>query len=125
MQVPLTRLLLLSVVLLTLGLCPASAQIGQPQQPIFEEFGDSPIPPVEERKVLLADYGGLLPGGGREEVFYACSGCHSVGRIKRSRMSRKQWDATLARLIADKAVPPLEPDERTIFLDYLAEQYGP
>ncbi len=125
MPLPLTRLLLLSAVLLTLGHGPASAQSERPQQPIFEEFGDSPIPPLAERKRLTSDYGGLLPGGGREEAFYACSGCHSVGRIKRSRMSRKQWDATLARLVAEKAVPPLEPDERTMILDYLAEQYGP
>lgn len=125
MQAPIARLFLLSAVFLSLCLAPASAQSEQAQQPIFEEFGDSPIPPMAERKKLTSDYGGLLPGGGREETFYACTGCHSVGRIKRSHMSRKQWDATLKSLVTDKSVPALEPDERTIVLDYLAEQYGP
>lgn len=125
MQVPIARLIWLSLILLPVGMSPSFAQSEHSQQPIFDEFGDSPIPPHEPRKTLAADYGGLLPGSGREEAFYACSGCHSVGRIKRSNMSRAQWQSTLRRLVAEKGVPPLEPDERKIVLDYLAEQYGP
>jgi len=94
-------------------------------QPVYEVFGGTPIPPVKDPVTLRSDYGGLKPGLGREETFYACAGCHSVGRIKRSRMSREEWETTLDRLIAERGLPEFDDQERVLIFDYLAAKYGP
>lgn len=120
--------LLLVAVLGFVGLGSALAQspkVPNDPQPIYEVFGGTPIPPVEEPVTLKSDYGGLKPGAGREETFYACAGCHSVGRIKRSNMSREDWVATLDRLTAERNLPEFDESERQIIFDYLTENYGP
>ncbi len=102
-----------------------SGAIAAPAEtPADEQFGN-PIPPVEEPKRLLQDWGGLKPGLGREETFYACATCHTEGRITRSRMTREEWAITLDSLTEHNEVPPLEDDELELILDYLGEHYGP
>lgn len=120
--------LVLTAALCALGLGSAWAQshkVPNDPQPVFEVFGGTPIPPVEDPVTLKSDYGGLKPGAGREETFYACAGCHSVGRIRKSNMSREDWVATLDRLIAERGLPAFEEDERQIIFDYLGQNYGP
>ena len=102
-----------------------SPKVPNDPQPIYEVFGGTPIPPVEDPITLRSDYGGLKPGFGREETFYACTGCHSVGRIKRANMSREDWVSTLNRLIAERNMPELDGSERQIIFNYLAKNYGP
>jgi len=100
------------------------AQMDDLGKPAEEQFGN-PIPPVPEPKKPLQDWGGLKPGLGREETFYACVPCHTEGRIVRKHMSRDDWAATIDSLTEHNEVPPLEDDERELILDYLAENYGP
>ena len=94
-------------------------------QPIYEIFGGTPIPPEQAPVTLNSDYGGLKPGVGREETFYACGGCHSLGRIVTSSKSREEWVATFDQLSAERRMPEFDEDERDIIFDYLAENYGP
>ncbi|MFN3233109.1 MAG: hypothetical protein ACE363_13275 [Alphaproteobacteria bacterium] len=101
-----------------------SVAFAQIEKPADEQFGN-PIPPPPERKVLKQDWGGLKPGLGREETFYACVTCHTEGRITRSRMTREDWAITLDSLTEHNEVPPLEDDELALILDYLGEHYGP
>ena len=107
------------------GALAQSPKVPNDPQPIYEVFGGTPIPPVEDPITLRSDYGGLKPDLGREETFYACAGCHSVSRIKRSNMSRKDWISTLDRLIAERNMPELDESERQIISNYLAKNYGP
>lgn len=88
-----------------------------------EEGGPLPSPDTPPRKV--ENWGGLKPGLGREETFYACGPCHSEGRIKDKAMTRREWAQTLVWLSEEHNVPPLEADEQEIILDYLATHYGP
>jgi hypothetical protein len=94
--------------------------------PVEEQF-DNPIPPPKSDlpQSYIDNWGGLRPDHGREETFFACVVCHTEGRILRSRMTRDEWKATLERLSEFHDVPPLEPDEQGLILDYLDKNYGP
>ena len=71
------------------------------------------------------DYGGLPPGPGREEVFYACQACHSLMIVVQQGLTRHRWDETLTWMVEEQGMPELDEDERVLVLDYLAEHYGP
>ncbi len=68
----------------------------------------------------VEDFAGLAAGPGREEVFYACSTCHSLRLVTQQRLARDIWDETLAWMVEEQGMPELEADEREIILDYLA-----
>lgn len=73
---------------------------------------------VEEPSVLPA-------GNGQEEVFYACTACHSTALIRRSRFSRERWDELMTWMTEVHGMAPLEGEERTLIVGYLAEHFGP
>jgi hypothetical protein len=67
-----------------------------------------------------------LPAGvGQEEVFYACTACHSTALIRRSRFSRERWDELMTWMTETHGMNPLEGEERTLIVAYLAEHFGP
>lgn len=67
-----------------------------------------------------------LPAGhGQEEVFYACTACHSTAIIRRSAFPREQWDGLMDWMVEKHGMNPLEGAERTLIVDYLAQHYGP
>ena len=67
----------------------------------------------------------LTEGAGRAEVFGLCTACHDSAVIRRSRLSRPQWDALMDWMTERHAMPPLEGELRTTIVDYLARHYGP
>jgi hypothetical protein len=79
---------------------------------------DAATQPVEEPSVLPA-------GEGQEEVFYACTACHSTAIIRRSRFSRERWDELMTWMTEVHGMNELEGEERTLIVGYLAQHYGP
>jgi hypothetical protein len=67
---------------------------------------------------------GWPAGEGREDVGYFCSACHSLELVKQQGLSRARWDHLLTWMAATQNMPPLEGEERTRFLDYLAANFG-
>jgi hypothetical protein len=68
----------------------------------------------------------VLPDGdGRDEVFYGCTACHSSAVIRRSRLSRSQWDGLMDWMVERHGMTPLEGPDRTQVVDYLARHFGP
>jgi mono/diheme cytochrome c family protein len=66
----------------------------------------------------------VLPDGvGRELVERACSQCHSLETVLRSRFGRRQWEARIDEMIAKGA--RLSDEDIDVIADYLATHYGP
>jgi cytochrome c len=93
-----------------------------------------PMEPWARRQVLnyLAthfaieeeDWQELPAGSGREEVFYQCQACHSLAIVKQQGLGRESWDETLVWMVEEQEMEPLDPEARTLVLDYLALHYG-
>ncbi len=68
----------------------------------------------------------VLPEGqGRDETFYSCTACHSTAVIRRSGFTRQQWDDLMDWMVEKQNMNPLEPDERKLIVDYLAQAFPP
>ena len=68
----------------------------------------------------------VLPDGpGRDEMFYGCVACHDTAVIRRSRLSRPQWDDLMDWMVERHGMAPLEGDDRKLIVDYLAQHFGP
>jgi cytochrome c len=64
------------------------------------------------------------PGAGREEVFYLCQACHSLAIVKQQGLNRESWDETLTWMVEEQEMPEMEPEERTLIVEYLATYYS-
>jgi cytochrome c len=71
------------------------------------------------------EFEGLVPGPGQEEVYYSCVGCHSTRIVQQQGLSRDAWDELLVWMVEEQGMPEPDPPERTLILDYLAQNYGP
>lgn len=71
------------------------------------------------------DFQGMPPGKGREETFYACVVCHSMRLVTQQGLSRDRWDEAIDWMVEEQDMPELEPADRALIVDYLAEFYGP
>jgi len=100
---------LLAVAALSAVLVPAPH--GRAQVPTFT--------PAEEKP---EDY---PPGPGRDETFYACTGCHGFKIIAQQGQSRQQWEDTLDWMTERHKMPRIEGELRKIVLDYLEATYPP
>jgi hypothetical protein len=68
----------------------------------------------------------VLPEGhGRDETFYACTACHSTALIRRSGFTRQQWDDLMDWMVERQNMNPLDPEERKLIVDYLAQAFPP
>ena len=70
------------------------------------------------------DWDGLLPGPGREEVYYTCQACHSLAIVKQQGLSRESWADTLDWMVEEQGMPTLDHADREQILDYLSSNYG-
>ncbi len=61
---------------------------------------------------------------GYEEVGYFCGACHSLAIVKQQGLSRAHWDELFDWMIEEQDMPELEPEEREVFLDYLARHFN-
>jgi Spy/CpxP family protein refolding chaperone len=67
----------------------------------------------------------LPPGPGRDVTFHVCTPCHSTALIRRSGLTRPQWDALMDWMSERQNMPVLNPALRTMVVDYLAEAFPP
>jgi cytochrome c len=68
---------------------------------------------------------GLPPGPGREEVYYTCTGCHSIRMVTQQGLSRERWDETLEWMVEEQGMDEIEDVAlRDLILDYLADHFG-
>ena len=67
-----------------------------------------------------------LPAGpGREETFYACSGCHAFKLVAAQGLNREGWNGTLTFMTERHNMPDIQGEERELILGYLESHYGP
>jgi hypothetical protein len=62
---------------------------------------------------------------GRDETFYACTACHNFKLVAAQGLSRAGWDDSINLMIRRHNMPPPEPKEREVFLNYLETAYPP
>lgn len=74
--------------------------------------------------LVQVESSGLAPGEGRDAVWAVCTACHTAEIIVASHMSRKTWDSTITWMEETQGLTGLEPDVRTIILDYLEKTQG-
>lgn len=79
-----------------------------------------------QASLAAADTPEDLPAGeGRDETFFACSACHGLALVKMQGQTRPQWDATIDLMIQRHGMPEMDPAERALVLDYLAQSFPP
>lgn len=71
------------------------------------------------------EWQGLPDGAGREVVYYTCGVCHSLMWVRQQGLDKATWDETLDWMVAEQQMDPMDPKERTLAIDYLAEWFGP
>jgi hypothetical protein len=98
------------------GLLLTLSLLASPGQPASAQTDLSQ--PAETPEVLPA-------GEAREEVFYRCTACHNTAVIRRSRLSRQQWDELMDWMTDKHGMVPLEGEERRQIVDYLAAAFPP
>lgn len=76
-------------------------------------------PQPEETPEALPD------GSARDDAFYRCTACHNTAVIRRSALSRGQWDELMDWMTEKHGMPPLEGAERETIVGYLATAFPP
>lgn len=67
----------------------------------------------------------LLPiGAGRQETYEQCISCHSLKIVAQQGMNAEDWESTLAWMIEEQGMEPLEPDTQQLIISYLAKHFG-
>ena len=67
----------------------------------------------------------FIAGPGRDETFYACTACHNFKLVAAQGLSRAGWDDSISLMIRRHNMPPPEPKDREVFLNYLETAYPP
>lgn len=72
-----------------------------------------------------SEFGVLVPGEGAEETYIYCAACHSERLVAQQGLTRERWDELLVWMVEKQGMHPIDEPERSLILDYLAENYGP
>jgi hypothetical protein len=64
-------------------------------------------------------------GAGRDDTFYACTGCHNFKLVAQQGMTRRQWEDSLQWMTDKHNMPPLPDKDKKIVLDYLEATFPP
>jgi hypothetical protein len=64
-------------------------------------------------------------GPGRDETFYACTACHNFKLVAAQGLNRAQWDDSINLMIRRHNMPPPDPRDREVLLNYLETAYPP
>ncbi len=81
--------------------------------------------PVQTRAAEVEDPPVLPAGPGQEATFHGCVACHTTAPIRRSRLTRDQWEGLMDWMVERHGMDPLESDDRRVIVDYLARHFGP
>jgi sulfite dehydrogenase len=66
----------------------------------------------------------LTSGPGSTLTTEKCLLCHDGDHIARSRLSRAEWEDNVSIMVR-RGMPPIDPAERAVVIDYLVAYYGP
>jgi sulfite dehydrogenase len=66
----------------------------------------------------------LTSGPGSTLATEKCLLCHDGGHIARSRLTRAEWEDNVS-IMVKRGMPPIDPAERAVIIDYLVAYYGP
>lgn len=80
---------------------------------------------LEQATQAVEDPSVLPAGEGQEEVFFACTACHSTAIIRRSRFTYERWDELMTWMTEVHGMNELEGEERRLIVTYLARHFGP
>ncbi len=105
------------------GIAPNAPYAQIDRTGLSDEF-DSPIPPESYFRNTKNYFGGLVPGAGREETFYAFDGCMKIDWILKQRKTRSEWLVAIQGLKAECDLDPVGSSEYNLSLNYLAANYG-
>jgi hypothetical protein len=64
-------------------------------------------------------------GRGRDDTFFACSGCHGFKIVAQQGLTRRQWEDSIQFMVDRHKMPPLPEKEQTVVLDYLEAAFPP
>ena len=64
-------------------------------------------------------------GAGRDETFYACTACHNFKLVAAQGLSRAGWEDSLNLMVRRHNMPPPDPKDRDLILNYLEGAYPP
>ena len=129
------------LVALVLGVAVASAAswltwpFGEPSPPPEPEMSEPAAPAPADETPAIGDetlaiaeddeFGADWPRtAGWEETGYMCAACHSLAIVKQQGLTRKAWDKLLDWMVEEQGMAELEPEDRVVILDYLAQNFG-
>ncbi len=81
-------------------------------------------PTAEETALLAADYAGLPPGDGRDEVFALCSACHSLKLVTQQGLNERRWDGLMDWMVEEQGMDEMDEETRGLVVRYLATHFG-
>lgn len=73
---------------------------------------------------LNPEFGNLPDTPGVEDVYYTCSGCHSLAIIKQQRLTDARWDYTYEWMVEVQKMPEPGEEARQRILDYLKRHFS-
>src|SRR4051812_14769453 len=68
---------------------------------------------------------GFAAPPGRDEPFYPCPACHNFKLVAAQGLTRAGWDDSINLMIRRHNMPPPEPKDREVLLNYLETAYPP
>ncbi len=71
-----------------------------------------------------SEYGALHEAPGVDLTYAYCAACHSEMLVAQQGMTRERWDNVLEWMVEEQGMSEIEEPDRTIILDYLAENYN-
>ena len=83
--------------------------------------------PAESSSAALPQLGTVLrplpDGPGKELADGSCVACHSADIIRQQRLTEKQWQATVTKMVGWGA--PVDEKEKDALIAYLVKNFGP
>lgn len=70
------------------------------------------------------EYGVLVDKPGVDLTYGYCIACHSEKIVAQQGLTRERWDKMLVWMVEEQGMYEIEEPDRTIILDYLAENYN-
>jgi len=89
-----------------------------------QEFSSGEAETIEDSAATEEDFGQMFMADGVDVTYYTCTACHSEMIVVQQGKTRDGWDYLLDWMVEDQGMAEIEPTDREIILDYLAENYN-
>lgn len=92
-------------------------------------LSNKPLPLPESKKSDLLKlqrgiYDSMPAGTGREAVYFTCRSCHSIKQFLHVKNTRREWSATLDKMVSKNGMSRPDTLAKKILVDYLTTNYG-